>query len=70
MHFFDNILAFYLCPMTTPILRKRTNSALSGEAHIRPVGYDFDNSYISLTRIDTARRGTTGARQNELYTGV
>lgn len=29
-----------------------------------------DGDYVSLTRIDAARRGTTGASQNELYTGI
>ena len=53
-----------------PILRKRTNSALSGEAHIRPMGHDFDDDDITPARIDAARRGTTGASQNELYTSI
>ena len=29
--------------MTNPISRKRTNSALSDEAHIRPVGLRIDD---------------------------
>ena len=48
----------------------RTKSALSDEAHIRPVGHGFDDGYISLTRIDIARRGLSGASQNELYTSI
>lgn len=30
--------------MTTPILYERTNFALSVEAHIRPMGRDFDDA--------------------------
>ena len=56
--------------MTAPILRKRTKSALSGEAHIRPVGYGIDGSYISLTLSPVTRRGKAGASQNELYTSI
>ena len=56
--------------MTTPILRKRTKSTLSGEAHIRPVGYGIDGSYISLTLSPATRRETAGASQNELYTSI
>ena len=56
--------------MTTPILRKRTDSVLFGEIHIRPVGHDFDDDDITPARIDAARRGTAGASQNELYTSI
>ena len=37
---------------------------------IRSAGQDFDDDDISLTRIDTARRGLTEASQNELYISI
>lgn len=55
---FDNILAT-ICrfPMTTPILSERTNFALSDEAHIRPVGRDSDDDYVSRYRATWDDRG-------------
>ena len=42
-------------PMTAPILRKRTNSALSDEAHIRPVGPEInDGWYFAKRGVDTS----------------
>lgn len=52
-------------PMTTPTLRRRTKSALR-RSSIQPEGQDFDDGDITPARIDAARRGTTGASQNEL----
>ena len=56
--------------MTTTILRKGSKSTLSDEARIRPVGPGIDDDYVSLARIDAARRVTTGASQNELYRSI
>ena len=42
---FDFALRHNRRPITTPILRKRTNSALSDEAHIRPVGLGIDDGW-------------------------